>query len=64
VVDDQEVFVSSANFTEYAQERNIEIGLSLHSQQVALRIITYLAELVELKKLRPTSIKDIERGLK
>jgi phosphatidylserine/phosphatidylglycerophosphate/cardiolipin synthase-like enzyme len=55
VVDDQEVFVSSANFTEYAQERNIEIGFSLHSQQVALRIVAYLAELVELKKLCPVS---------
>lgn len=45
VIDDREVFVSSANFTEYAQERNIEIGLSVRSQQVAHRITAYLAEL-------------------
>lgn len=53
VVDDQEVFVSSANFTEYAQERNIEIGLSFRSQQVARRIATFLAELAECGQLRP-----------
>jgi phosphatidylserine/phosphatidylglycerophosphate/cardiolipin synthase-like enzyme len=53
VIDDQEVFVSSANFTEYAQERNIEIGLSLRSRQVAHRIATFLAELAECGQLRP-----------
>jgi phosphatidylserine/phosphatidylglycerophosphate/cardiolipin synthase-like enzyme len=53
VVDGHKVFVSSANFTQYAQERNIEIGLSLRSHQVALRITNYLEELVECKKLCP-----------
>ncbi len=64
VVDNQEVFVSSANFTEYAQKRNIEIGLSLHSQQVALRIVAYLAELVDLKKLCPVSTRGLGPSLK
>lgn len=45
VVDDQEIFISSANFTEYAQQRNVEMGLCLRSEQVAHRITTYLAEL-------------------
>jgi phosphatidylserine/phosphatidylglycerophosphate/cardiolipin synthase-like enzyme len=38
VVDGQEVFVSSANFTEAAQERNIEIGLLLYSTAIAERL--------------------------
>lgn len=52
VVDDQEVFVSSANFTQYAQERNIELGLLLRSQEVAHRITTYLEDLVEVGHLQ------------
>jgi phosphatidylserine/phosphatidylglycerophosphate/cardiolipin synthase-like enzyme len=51
VVDDQEIFVSSANFTEYAQQRNIEIGLYLRSEQVAHRVTTYMRELAESGKL-------------
>jgi len=35
VADSRDVFVSSANFTEAAQERNVEIGLLLHSTSVA-----------------------------
>ena len=38
VADGQEVFVSSANFTEAAQERNIEIGLLLQSTAIAERL--------------------------
>jgi phosphatidylserine/phosphatidylglycerophosphate/cardiolipin synthase-like enzyme len=42
VADGQEVFVSSANFTEAAQERNIEIGLLLHSTAIAERLTHFL----------------------
>ena len=38
VADGQEVFVSSANFTEAAQERNIEVDLLLHSSAIAVRL--------------------------
>jgi hypothetical protein len=38
VADGEKVFVSSANFTEAAQERNIEIGLLLHSTATAERL--------------------------
>lgn len=55
VVDDQELFVSSANFTEYAQERNIEIGLSLRAHQVARRIAAHLEELAQSRQLRKAS---------
>jgi phosphatidylserine/phosphatidylglycerophosphate/cardiolipin synthase-like enzyme len=46
VVDDRDVFVSSANFTEAAQERNIEVGLLLHSPVVAERIERFFESLV------------------
>jgi phosphatidylserine/phosphatidylglycerophosphate/cardiolipin synthase-like enzyme len=35
VVDDESVFISSANFTEAAQERNIELGLLVRSRWLA-----------------------------
>ena len=38
VVDDERVFVSSANFTEAAQDRNIEVGLNLQSPWLARRL--------------------------
>lgn len=47
VVDGFEIFVSSANFTEAAQERNIEVGLRLHSPVVADRIMRFFGSLVE-----------------
>jgi len=47
VVDGFEVFVSSANFTEAAQERNIEVGLRLHSKIVADRVTRFLETLVQ-----------------
>ena len=41
VVDAQRVFVSSANFTEAGQERNIEVGLDIESRRLAKRIISH-----------------------
>jgi phosphatidylserine/phosphatidylglycerophosphate/cardiolipin synthase-like enzyme len=38
VVDAEQVFVSSANFTKAAQERNIEVGLRIRSHHLAYRI--------------------------
>jgi phosphatidylserine/phosphatidylglycerophosphate/cardiolipin synthase-like enzyme len=38
VVDSKHVFVSSANFTEAAQERNIEVGLLVQSGALAERV--------------------------
>ncbi|MGA2851840.1 MAG: DISARM system phospholipase D-like protein DrmC [Terracidiphilus sp.] len=38
VADHEHVFVSSANFTEAAQERNVEVGLLVHSTSVAERL--------------------------
>ncbi|MFN3194047.1 MAG: DISARM system phospholipase D-like protein DrmC [Aureliella sp.] len=41
VVDGIQVFVSSANFTEAGQERNIEIGLKIQSEWLGGRIIRH-----------------------
>ena len=38
VIDNQQVFVSSANFTEAGQERNIEVGLLVKSRTVGERL--------------------------
>lgn len=47
VADCRDVFVSSANFTEAAQERNIEVGLLLHSVSVAERLNRFFDTLCE-----------------
>ena len=46
VIDDFDLFVSSANFTEAAQQRNIEVGLRLRSSIVAGRIVSFFDSLV------------------
>ena len=35
VIDRKDLFVSSANFTEEAQERNVEVGIVIHSPSLA-----------------------------
>jgi phosphatidylserine/phosphatidylglycerophosphate/cardiolipin synthase-like enzyme len=46
VVDRQETFVSSANFTEAAQLRNIEVGLLVRSSLLANQLATHFEALV------------------
>jgi phosphatidylserine/phosphatidylglycerophosphate/cardiolipin synthase-like enzyme len=46
VIDEFDLFVSSANFTEAAQQRNIEVGLRLRSTIVARRIVRFFESLV------------------
>jgi len=47
VVDAQEIFVSSANFTEAAQQRNVEVGVLLSSGVVANRLISFFDTLLD-----------------
>jgi len=47
VVDAERVFVSSANFTEAGQERNIEVGLNIHDEWLAIRLIRHFKLLYE-----------------
>jgi phosphatidylserine/phosphatidylglycerophosphate/cardiolipin synthase-like enzyme len=53
VVDQREVFVSSANFTEAAHERNIEVGLLIHSRTLAERIVRHFEALRAEGVLKP-----------
>jgi len=46
IVDSRRVFVSSANFTEAAQQRNIEVGVLVGSAVVAERIIRHFRSLL------------------
>jgi len=47
VVDARHLFVSSANFTEAGQEKNIEVGLALQSSVVGERLLRFLDTLVK-----------------
>jgi phosphatidylserine/phosphatidylglycerophosphate/cardiolipin synthase-like enzyme len=46
ITDARHVFVSSANFTEAGQERNIELGLALQSPVLAERLLRFMDTLV------------------
>jgi phosphatidylserine/phosphatidylglycerophosphate/cardiolipin synthase-like enzyme len=46
-VDAEQVFVSSANFTKVAQERNIEVGLKIDSLWLAGRLCRHFQLLHE-----------------
>lgn len=46
VIDGRTSFVSSANFTEAAQERNIEVGVLIRSELVAGRLIAFFSALI------------------
>lgn len=47
VVDGSELFVSSANFTEAGQARNIELGLFLRSSELASQVSNFFNSLAE-----------------
>jgi phosphatidylserine/phosphatidylglycerophosphate/cardiolipin synthase-like enzyme len=52
VVDRQHVFVSSANFTEAAQERNIEVGVLVRSPRLAEQLTNHFDSLLAAGFLR------------
>ena len=47
VVDGKQLFVSSANFTQAAQERNIEVGLLIQSDALADRVCRFFDALLD-----------------
>ena len=53
VVDDERVLVTSANFTEAALDRNIELGLLVRDRAMAASIKAHFQGLVESGVLRP-----------
>jgi len=52
IIDARDVFVSSANFTEAGQARNIEVGLTLQSPVLANRLLRFMDTLVAAAHLR------------
>ena len=53
VVDDEALFVTSANLTEAALDRNIELGILIRDRALALTVSNYLYGLIDQGLLRP-----------
>jgi phosphatidylserine/phosphatidylglycerophosphate/cardiolipin synthase-like enzyme len=53
VADDEAVFVTSANLTEAALDRNIEIGLFVRDRALATSVTTHFQVLIDRSLLRP-----------
>lgn len=53
VADERAVFVTSANLTEAALDRNIELGLLVRDRALALSILTHFRVLIDRGVLRP-----------
>jgi phosphatidylserine/phosphatidylglycerophosphate/cardiolipin synthase-like enzyme len=47
------VFVTSANFTEAALDRNIEVGLLVRDRALALTLSSHFRTLIDRGALRP-----------
>jgi phosphatidylserine/phosphatidylglycerophosphate/cardiolipin synthase-like enzyme len=53
VVDDEVVFVTSANLTEAALDRNIEIGLLVRDRALAANVSRHFRGLIDRSLLKP-----------
>jgi phosphatidylserine/phosphatidylglycerophosphate/cardiolipin synthase-like enzyme len=53
VADDEVVFVTSANLTEAALDRNIEIGLVVRDRALAASVSSHFRALIDQRLLRP-----------
>jgi phosphatidylserine/phosphatidylglycerophosphate/cardiolipin synthase-like enzyme len=53
VADDQTVFVTSANLTAAALDRNIELGVLLRDRALALTVSGYFRSLIDRDLLKP-----------
>jgi phosphatidylserine/phosphatidylglycerophosphate/cardiolipin synthase-like enzyme len=47
VVDEEALFITSANLTEAASDRNIEMGILLRDRSMALTVVSYFQRLVD-----------------
>jgi phosphatidylserine/phosphatidylglycerophosphate/cardiolipin synthase-like enzyme len=56
VVDQEQAFVSSANFTEAAQTKNIEVGVIVRSAAFACKLAEHFEALASAGILRPIPI--------
>jgi phosphatidylserine/phosphatidylglycerophosphate/cardiolipin synthase-like enzyme len=53
VADDEAVFITSANMTEAALDRNIEIGLLVRDRALAASVTLHFRTLIDRELLRP-----------
>ena len=53
VADDEAVFITSANLTEAALDRNIELGVLIRDRACALAVVGYFRNLIDRDLLRP-----------
>lgn len=53
VVDERELFISSANFTERAQNMNVEVGVRFASETLARQLVDHFKSLVGVGALKP-----------
>jgi phosphatidylserine/phosphatidylglycerophosphate/cardiolipin synthase-like enzyme len=58
VVDGREVFISSANLTEAAQQRNVEVGVRFRSAAMARQLTAFFDGLTESRALAPLPLAD------
>jgi phosphatidylserine/phosphatidylglycerophosphate/cardiolipin synthase-like enzyme len=56
VADDEAVFVTSANLTEAALDRNIELGLLVRDRALAASVTSHFRRLIDRGLLRPLPI--------
>lgn len=52
IVDEDLAFISSANFTEWAQQRNVEAGVLIRSRIFASQLIEHFEGLIQSKQVR------------
>ena len=53
MIDEMQAFISSANFTEAAQLRNIEVGVLIRSSVLARQLIQHFESLAAGRILKP-----------
>jgi len=51
IIDRSEALITSANFTEAAQERNIEVGVKVRHKPLVERLASYFEALIETGRL-------------
>ena len=52
IADQRRLFVSSANFTEASQNRNLEVGVLVDSTTLAARMVQFLEGLIRERRVR------------
>ena len=53
IADEEAVFITSANLTEAALDRNIEIGLMVRDRALAISVVTHFQRLIDRSLLAP-----------